>query len=244
MSDVIFKKVFESVFKIGLDFIKTLLDNNHDIIGQLICIQLNLEFQTQLKEFKIELEEFYFNDLRILIWPSIQSSINAHIHSLRRLGSGLNSVDVESHHHHFITRRYSEFSLSLLILNQRQEDQMLTNSLYRLKSEFLNFLQIYQQKIKLIKNKFIFLINNYNLILINYQDYLNLNLVKVEYQIIESLLNQNIEEFINEEINYNFNDLVALMEPIIDGKISVEQISAGIKIILIQIIKLIIINFR
>ena len=89
--------------------------------------------------------------------------MDLHIESLRTAlpSKLLHQKDVRPH---YITRRYSEISVSILTLNQGYEDALLTSSFVRLRSEFENLLTRLSKEFPDAKLRTIFLINNYDLI--------------------------------------------------------------------------------
>ena len=99
----------------------------------------------------------------MLLWPKLQQIMNLHIESLRGAVPSrlLQQKDVRPH---YITRRYSELSVSLLTLNEGHEDATLTSSFVRLRSEYENLMNRLSHEFPDSKLKTIFLINNYDLI--------------------------------------------------------------------------------
>lgn len=63
-----------------------------------------------------------------------------------------------------ITRRYSEFAASILTLNHGFNDALLSNSLLRLRTEVESLLLRLSAELPDKKNRLVFLINNYDLV--------------------------------------------------------------------------------
>ena len=70
--------------------------------------------------------EPFMNATNMLLWPKFQSLMELHTESLRNAVTNrlLPSKDVRPH---YVTRRYSEFAVSILTLNQGYEDALLTS---------------------------------------------------------------------------------------------------------------------
>jgi hypothetical protein len=99
----------------------------------------------------------------MLLWPKFQQVMDLHIESLRQATPArlLLQKDVRPH---YITRRYYEISVSLLLLNNGYEDASLTSSLIRLRTEFENLVDRLAHEFTDARQRTIFLINNYDLI--------------------------------------------------------------------------------
>lgn len=109
--------------------------------------------------------------------------MDLHIESLRQAIPSrlLLQKDVRPH---YITRRYYEMSVSLLLLNQGYEDASLTSSFVRLRSEFENLINRLSHEFSDSKLRTIFLINNYDLIVSLMAVIFNILIILGTYQLL------------------------------------------------------------
>nr|CAG8471267.1 245_t:CDS:10 [Entrophospora candida] len=128
----IFAEIFEPTIRMGLNFTKQYIENSYDAIGVLLCIRLNTQFTLELQRRRVPALEAYTNQTNMLLWPKFQALMDLHIESIKKAS---NKLIVKDFLPHYVTRRFAEFSASLLILNEDYKDSNLTNTLLRLRSE-------------------------------------------------------------------------------------------------------------
>lgn len=116
-----------------------------------------------MQKRRIPCLDSFLNSTNMILWPKFQQVMDLHIESLRQAIPSrlLQHKDVRPH---YITRRYYEMSVSLLLLNHGYEDASLTSSFVRLRSEFENLINRLSHEFSDSKLRTIFLINNYDLI--------------------------------------------------------------------------------
>lgn len=158
-----FNEIFEITINLVQVLIKQFIDNTFDAIGILLCIRLNSQNLRIMQKRRIPCLDNFLNATNMMLWPKFQQVMDLHIDSLRQAVPSrlLQQKDVRPH---YITRRYYEISVSLLFLNQGYEDASLTSSLVRLRSEFENLINRLAHEFPDAKQRTVFLINNYDLI--------------------------------------------------------------------------------
>ena len=102
--------------------------------------------------------------INIRLWPRFKSLIDANIESLTKFSEG-DFGKLRRKFVFFVTRRYAEFSTALNALNFNQTDDSLLLSLRRLRNEIEKILMASVSKIENVKERSIFLINNFDIIL-------------------------------------------------------------------------------
>jgi hypothetical protein len=121
-----FKEIFETTIGLVQLVLKQFIDNAYDAIGVLICIRLNAQNLRIMQKRRIPALDGFMNATNMLLWPKFQSIMDLHMDSLKNanLSKLLPTKDVRPH---YISRRYSELSVSLLTLNQGFEDSVLSS---------------------------------------------------------------------------------------------------------------------
>ncbi|RKO84574.1 Sac2 family-domain-containing protein, partial [Blyttiomyces helicus] len=158
-----FSEIFEPTLKLLQSTTKQYVDTCFDAVGILLCVRLNSQNIRIMQKRRIPCLESFMNAANMLLWPRFQAIMDLHIDSLKKAvpSKMLASKDV---HPHYVTRRYAEFAASILTLNQGYDDALLTNSLLRLRTEVENLLARMSGELDNKKNRLIFLINNYDLV--------------------------------------------------------------------------------
>ncbi|KAF0539370.1 Vps52-domain-containing protein [Gigaspora margarita] len=209
----IFAEIFDTTIKMGLNSTKQYVETTYDAIGILLCIRLNTQFALELQRRRVPALEGYTNQTNMLLWPRFQAIMDTQIESVRKATNKLVVKDVHPHH---ITRRYGEFSASILILNEDYNDPILSNNLLRLRNEVEQFLEKTAGAFDEHKNSLIFLINNYDLI-ITILGETGGKAVETDVNHFRELLNSKISGFVEEELQPHFSSLISFIKQIDQG---------------------------
>ncbi|CAG8555092.1 11996_t:CDS:2, partial [Racocetra fulgida] len=199
---------------------KQYVETTYDAIGILLCIRLNTQFALELQRRRVPALEGYTNQTNMLLWPRFQAIMDMQIESLRKATNKLIVKDVHPHH---VTRRYGEFSASILILNEDYNDPILSNNLLRLRNELEQFLEKMSKTFDEYKSSLIFLINNYDLII----TILGVSAVEAEVNHFRELLNGQISGFVEEELQPYFGSLISFIKQVDQGK-DITAIDSGV----------------
>lgn len=173
-----FNEVFQPAFDLGNALTKQLIENSHDAIGVLICVRVLQHFAFELQRRKVPVAESYINGTSMLLWPRFQQIIDAHCDSIRKTtaaltgkptGSALSltssNASAQSTAPHALTQRFANFVQGLLALSSEAgDDEPVSNSLIRLRSDFVAFLVKLSKGIAEVRKRERFLYNNYSLV--------------------------------------------------------------------------------
>ncbi|TPX37558.1 hypothetical protein SmJEL517_g00456 [Synchytrium microbalum] len=159
----VFMETFDSTLKLLAASNKQYVDASFDAVGILLCIRLNMQNIMIQQKRCVPCLENYMNATNMVLWPRFQAIMDMHIESVKKAipGKLLPTKDV---HPHYLTRRYAEFSASILTLNQGYDDALLINSLQRLRTEVEALLFRMSGEFSDRKSRLVFMINNYDLV--------------------------------------------------------------------------------
>ncbi|KAK2787146.1 hypothetical protein FQN51_003440 [Onygenales sp. PD_10] len=170
--------MFEPVFALGQTLVKTIIESSTDCLGILLCVRLNQHFAFELQRRKVPVADSYINGINMQLWPRFQKIMDMHCESFKRAAAATNrgSVsalsltggggDKQSSAPHFLTQRFGQFLQGILALSSEAgDDEPVSNSLGRLRSEFDALLGKLSKANGDAKRRERFLFNNYSLIL-------------------------------------------------------------------------------
>lgn len=168
-----FNYIFEPTFTLGQTFTKSLINETVDGLGLLLCVRFNQHFAFELQRRKIPAVDGYINGTSMLLWPRFQVVMDLHCESVRGATNGLSTRKPsasesakQSAAPHFLTQRFGHFMQSLLALStEAGDDEPVSASLTRLRSEMEAFLDKTSKGIGDARKRERFLYNNYSLIL-------------------------------------------------------------------------------
>ncbi|KAK6073099.1 Vacuolar protein sorting-associated protein 52 B [Seiridium cupressi] len=169
-----FTYIFEPTFAQGHALIKSLVSETYDALGLLLSVRLNQHFQFMLQRRKVPAADGYINGSNMLLWPRLQSVMNAHCESVRALTTALptrpaskSELTKLSAAPHVATQRFGQLMHGILSLStEAGDDEPVVASLRRLRSEVEAFLTKYSGQWGSDKRKRErFLYNNYSLVL-------------------------------------------------------------------------------
>ncbi|KAJ5219182.1 uncharacterized protein N7498_001281 [Penicillium cinerascens] len=171
-------EIFEPVFTLGQNLTKKLIEHNTDSLGVLMCVRLNQHSAFELQRRKVPVADSYVNGINMQLWPRFQVIMDLHAESLKRVGSntGRSAVSAlsiaggddlkNSSAPHFLTQRFGQLMHGILVLSSDAgDDEPVSNSLARLRTEFDAMLAKLSRNGTDAKRRERFLFNNYSLIL-------------------------------------------------------------------------------
>lgn len=173
-----FASIFEPTFALGQSLTKQLIDTTTDTLGILLCVRLNQHFAFELQRRKVPTVEGYINATNMLLWPRFQLVIDQHCESLRRLAASLpnrpsasasilasSSNTSQSTAPHPLTQKFASLLEGILALSSEAgDDEPVSNSLGRLRSDFEAYLTRLSKGIGEQRKRERFLRNNYSLV--------------------------------------------------------------------------------
>ncbi|KAF2802931.1 Vps52-domain-containing protein [Mytilinidion resinicola] len=172
-----FMSIFEPTFALGQALTKQLIETTTDGLGILLCVRLNQHFAFEMQRRKVPTVEGYINATNMLLWPRFQLVIDQHCESLRRLTASLpnraassasiltSSSTSQSTAPHPMTQKFANLLQSILSLSSEAgDDEPVSNSLGRLRSDFEAYLTRLSKGISEQRKRERFLCNNYSLV--------------------------------------------------------------------------------
>lgn len=168
-----FNYIFEPTFTLGQTLTKALIGETYDCLGLLLCVRLNQHLAFELQRRKVPAVDGYINATSMLLWPRFQLIMDAHSTSIRTHTTGLptrkpsaSEAAKQSAAPHFMTQRFGQFMHGILSLStEAGDDEPVSTSLGRLRSEIEAFLTKMGRGIGESRKRERFLYNNYSLIL-------------------------------------------------------------------------------
>ena len=106
--------------------LKSYVENTFDAIGLLFCIRINGQNLRIMQKRRLPHLDHFLNLVNILLWPRFQHIMGLHIDNMKKADSR-KLITTKDPLPHFITRRYAEFSASILTLNHEYDDALLNN---------------------------------------------------------------------------------------------------------------------
>lgn len=212
----LFLRVFAKTLSLCLENIENYLFTCYDAIGLLLMIRLTYSQRLVMEKRRIPCLDSYFDRVTLLLWPRFKAVFDLNLMSVRNAKvKKLGAIDL---HPHYVIRRYAEFAASVLSLSlytqqsvsgddetavssaQMHENgagEMLLNNLAILRDEMLGLLARLADQHKNIKDKCVFLINNFDLVCVSFQER---RIISDEMAKFEELLAAQRERFVEEEL--------------------------------------------
>ncbi|KAL2177200.1 Sac2 family-domain-containing protein [Thermothelomyces heterothallicus CBS 202.75] len=171
-----FNYIFEPVFTLGQNLTKHLVAETYDGLGVLLCVRLNQHLAFELQRRRVPAADGYINGTAMVLWPRLQSIMDAHCDSVRTLTAALPArapsaatAKAASAAPHVLTQRFGQLLHGVLALSADVggDDEPVVASLRRLRNEVETFLTKASQASfgtdKRKRDRFLY--NNYSLIL-------------------------------------------------------------------------------
>lgn len=168
-----FNFIFEPTFALGQSLTKTLVSESYDCLGLLLCVRLNQHSAFELQRRKIPACDGYINGTSMLLWPRFQVMMDQHCESVRAITNSISTRKLSASEQakqsaapHFMTQRFGQFMHGILALStEAGDDEPVSASLIRLRSEIEAFLTKTSKTIGDARKRERFLYNNYSLLL-------------------------------------------------------------------------------
>lgn len=168
-----FNYIFDPTFALGHALTRTLTADTADALGLLLCVRLNSHLAFELQRRRIPAADGYVNGTAMLLWPRLQSVMDAHSESVRAAAAALPSNSGAAKKTagaapHVVTQRFGQLLQGILALSaEAGDDEPVVSSLGRLRSEVEAFLTRWSQASfgtdKRKRERFLY--NNYSLVL-------------------------------------------------------------------------------
>ncbi|RHY28847.1 hypothetical protein DYB32_008264, partial [Aphanomyces invadans] len=167
----LFLRVFAKTLSLGLEQLENYLCTCYDAIGLLLMVRLTLQHQHILEQRRVPVLETYLNRVLVLLWPRIYAVLDLNVQSVKQAKpKKLGAVEL---HPHYVTRRYAEFVASVLgLVPEAASDGAppthgpdgVYMHMAALREALVALLETLAGVHKSTKDKCVFLINNYDLV--------------------------------------------------------------------------------
>ncbi|GMH50721.1 hypothetical protein TrLO_g9568 [Triparma laevis f. longispina] len=223
----VFNNIFTKTLSLVLENLENYLFNSHDAIGLLLMIRLTHVNRKIMRDRGVNVLDNLFDRINMILWPRLKNVFDNNLKSLKaatQMPKKLGAVDL---HAHYISRRYAEFSSSILALVKAMEvsktqaaaeggqaarfggKEMLKSDMANLTEAMTKMLMALANQHATSKNKIVFLINNYDSIACVLAER------KVEREEVvkfEEKLNQQREQFVEEELRQSYARLISFVQ--------------------------------
>jgi len=165
----------------------------------------------------------YLDALLQQLWPRLESVLKENTASLRKAAQQGLTVPSNNTHGHLVTRRYAELAASLHALSAGESSLAeIEKPLQAMQVEARNLLEAMASKIEGPEGSkedkgIVFLVNNYDLVLTIFHER---QLQKKQKAGFEELLGEQVEKFVESQLERHFGDLVSFVtatEPLVQG---------------------------
>lgn len=216
----LFLRVFAKTLSSCLENLENYLFTCYDAVGLLLMIRLTYAQRLVMEKRRIPVLDSYFDRVTLLLWPRFKAVFDLNLLSVKNAKvKKLGAIDL---HPHYVIRRYAEFAASVLSLSmytQPQQQQgssgsddaaiysaqmhengagdMVLNNLAVLRDEILGLLTRLAEQHRNSKDRCVFLVNNYDLVLSLFQER---RIISEETAKLEELLAEQRERFVEEEL--------------------------------------------
>ena len=224
--------IFGKTLSLVLEQLENYLFNCHDAIAILLMIKLTHYYKRLVKVRRIDkVMESFLDRVTNLFWPRLKMVMDAHLRSIR--GANAKKVGAGDIHAHLVSRRYAEFTCSiLLILNRGRKStgennmngggklsdkpsqrgsagDMLVNDLDVMAEEMVLLLKRLSDVHPSNKKRIIFMINNLDSIITIFKER---RVSGRELNHFSELLVQQRELFVEEELLQTFSKMIAFVQ--------------------------------
>lgn len=228
--------IFGKTLSLVLEQLENYLFNCHDAIAILLMIKLTHYYKRLVKARRIDkVMEPFLDRVTNLFWPRLKMVMDAHLRSIR--GANAKKVGAGDIHAHLVSRRYAEFTCSILLILNRGRKVTSENHVNGFSSNFsgkndkpshrgsagdmlVNDLDVMVEEMVLLlkrlsdvhptnKKRIIFMINNLDSIITIFKER---RVSGRELNRFSELLVQQRELFVEEELLQTFSKMIAFVQ--------------------------------
>uniref|UniRef100_A0A5S6R094 Vacuolar protein sorting-associated protein 52 homolog n=1 Tax=Trichuris muris TaxID=70415 RepID=A0A5S6R094_TRIMR len=200
--------MFDQVFGRTLSLVTGSFDgyisNNFDCIALLLVVQTIRKYQALCLKRGLAVLERLWNALMLSLWPRIDHLIHTNLASFRELD--LRQLAPFGARPLFIVRRYAEFFAALTTINMILPEERIQQYLYLMESELAGLMSRIKAQLSSSKERLVFLINNYDLVVSVLTERISGDLV--ESQESHKRLQAYVNEYADTLLSLHFGDLV------------------------------------
>ncbi|PUZ40654.1 hypothetical protein GQ55_9G441700 [Panicum hallii var. hallii] len=204
----IFHDIFAGPIQVVDEHFNAVLLNCYDAIGIMLMIRIIHQHQLIMFRRRIPCLDSYLDKVNMSLWPRFKMVFDLHLNSLRN--ANIKTLWEDDVHPHYVTRRYAEFTASLVHLNVEHGDGQLDLNLERLRMAIEDLLVKLAKMFSKPKLQTIFLINNYDLIIAILKE-AGTEGGKAQLY-FEEVLKSNIAIYVEELLQEHFSDLIRFVK--------------------------------
>lgn len=113
-------RIFSRVLSLVLEQLENYLFNCYDCLGLLLMIKITHANRRIMKLRKVYVLDTFFAEISMLLWPRLKMVMDAQIRSVRLNTKKLGKIET---HAHYVSRRYAEFTCSILLILNKGKNQ-------------------------------------------------------------------------------------------------------------------------
>ncbi|KAF8728994.1 hypothetical protein HU200_018302 [Digitaria exilis] len=204
----IFHDIFAGPIQVVDEHFNAVLLNCYDAIGIMLMIRIIHQHQLIMFRRRIPCLDSYLDKVNMSLWPRFKMVFDLHLNSLRN--ANIKTLWEDDVHPHYVTRRYAEFTASLVHLNVEHGDGQLDLNLERLRMAIEDLLVKLAKMFSKPKLQTIFLINNYDLTIAILKE-AGTDGGKAQLH-FEEVLKSNIAIYVEELLQEHFSDLIRFVK--------------------------------
>jgi len=204
----IFHDIFAGPIQVVDEHFNAVLLNCYDAIGIMLMIRIIHQHQLIMFRRRIPCLDSYLDKVNMSLWPRFKMVFDLHLNSLRN--ANIKTLWEDDVHPHYVTRRYAEFTASLVHLNVEHGDGQLDLNLERLRMAIEDLLVKLAKMFSKPKLQTIFLINNYDLTIAILKE-AGTEGGKAQLH-FEEVLKSNIAIYVEELLQEHFSDLIRFVK--------------------------------
>ena len=204
----LFNLVFGKTFTLIIKHIEDSFHSSYDSIALFVCLHIIYRYRLLAHKRAVPTLDSYWETIVKIIWPRFEFIFQLHIQSIRLCDiQKLLPFDTRPH---YITRRYAEFSASIMTINDTFPDERVSILLGVLQNEVENMILKMASLFNNPKEQLIFLINNYDMILGVLIERKKED--SKESENIKQILNKRIQDFVEELLCPHFGGMIAFVK--------------------------------
>lgn len=208
-------RMFDSFFRriVGflLEAVKAHTEPTRDTIGVLLALKVNEAQRKSMQEKKIMDLSDYFIQVDILLKPKFKKLLDENVASMSAASTSIMKAGSQSDTGpHIVTRRFAEFSASVLAIARfGTPDDSILEGLRRLRAEYNGFLNAVSTLYTRAKLRYVFLINNVDFLLAMF---LRHGVAASEdYRSFHELQDVHTAAYVEHEVADHFPDMVTFV---------------------------------
>uniref|UniRef100_A0A914Z5Q9 Vacuolar protein sorting-associated protein 52 homolog n=1 Tax=Panagrolaimus superbus TaxID=310955 RepID=A0A914Z5Q9_9BILA len=192
---------------------------NYDAISLFLCICLCTKYCELMDDRSVVSIDGYWDNIAKMLWYRLEAIMNSHNESVRNLDVKKLSTPIDTRPH-YVIRRYAEFTCAILVcsdLSGKKTDNRLQALLNGQQAEIEGLLNRLATALKTKKEKLVFQINNYDIILTVLDE--KLQGETKERTSFWELQQTKINAYVEEVLYPHFHSLIQFVnecEPLID----------------------------